>query len=123
MASRHHRPPHNNWFSKYDWLMLKKSVAAAAPMELLKQNMAAVASSSVSIVSNGYKLVGCGSAVPSLQVSNDDLAKVVDTSNEWISVRIRIRNQRVLTDELVHDAELYRTSWHLLDFLKDYIFG
>ncbi|KAL7235141.1 hypothetical protein ACSBR1_018603 [Camellia fascicularis] len=28
--------------------MLKKSVAAAAPMELLKQNMAAVASSSVS---------------------------------------------------------------------------
>ncbi|KAF5940035.1 hypothetical protein HYC85_021202 [Camellia sinensis] len=25
-------------------------------------------------------------------------------------------------DELVHDGELYRTSWHLLHFLKDYIF-
>ncbi|KAL7207308.1 hypothetical protein ACSBR1_029298 [Camellia fascicularis] len=25
-------------------------------------------------------------------------------------------------DELVHEAELYRISWHLLDSLKDYIF-
>ncbi|KAL7224889.1 hypothetical protein ACSBR1_026212 [Camellia fascicularis] len=36
------------------------------------------------LVSKGCKLVGCGSAVPSLQVSNDDLAKVVDTSDEWM---------------------------------------
>ncbi|KAL7224888.1 hypothetical protein ACSBR1_026212 [Camellia fascicularis] len=38
----------------------------------------------VRLVSKGCKLVGCGSAVPSLQVSNDDLAKVVDTSDEWM---------------------------------------
>ncbi|KAF5935714.1 hypothetical protein HYC85_026843 [Camellia sinensis] len=49
------------------------------------------------LVSKGCKLVGCGSAVPSLQVSNDDLAKVVDTSDEWISVRTGIRNRRILT--------------------------
>ncbi|CAK9176084.1 unnamed protein product [Ilex paraguariensis] len=49
------------------------------------------------LVSKGCKLVGCGSAVPNLQVSNDDLAKVVETSDEWISVRTGIRNRRVLT--------------------------
>lgn len=48
------------------------------------------------LVSRGCKLVGCGSAVPSLQISNDDLAKLVDTSDEWISVRTGIRNRRVI---------------------------
>ncbi|KAJ8764220.1 hypothetical protein K2173_005400 [Erythroxylum novogranatense] len=50
-----------------------------------------------SLVSKGCKLVGCGSAVPTLQISNDDLAEFVDTSDEWISVRTGIRNRRVLT--------------------------
>ncbi|XP_031254810.1 3-oxoacyl-[acyl-carrier-protein] synthase 3 A, chloroplastic [Pistacia vera] len=49
------------------------------------------------LVSKGCKLVGCGSAVPSLQVSNDDLAKIVETSDEWISVRTGIHNRRVLS--------------------------
>ncbi|RVX15380.1 3-oxoacyl-[acyl-carrier-protein] synthase 3 A, chloroplastic [Vitis vinifera] len=49
------------------------------------------------IVSKGCKLVGCGSAVPSLQISNDDLAKIVETSDEWISVRTGIHNRRVLS--------------------------
>nr|GMC88581.1 3-oxoacyl-[acyl-carrier-protein] synthase 3 A, chloroplastic-like [Ipomoea batatas] len=45
----------------------------------------------------GCKLVGCGSALPSLSISNDDLAKLVDTNDEWISVRTGIRNRRVLS--------------------------
>ncbi|KAJ6946502.1 3-oxoacyl-[acyl-carrier-protein] synthase 3 A [Populus alba x Populus x berolinensis] len=49
------------------------------------------------LVSKGCKLVGCGSALPSLQISNNDLAKIVDTSDEWISVRTGIRNRRVIT--------------------------
>ncbi|KAL8226942.1 hypothetical protein R6Q57_016774 [Mikania cordata] len=49
------------------------------------------------LVSKGCKLVGCGSAVPHLQISNDDLAKIVDTSDEWISARTGIRNRRILT--------------------------
>ncbi|KAJ7944769.1 3-oxoacyl-[acyl-carrier-protein] synthase [Quillaja saponaria] len=49
------------------------------------------------IVSQGCKLVGCGSAVPSLEISNDDLAKIVDTNDEWISVRTGIRKRRVLS--------------------------
>lgn len=51
-------------------------------------------------VSKGCKLVGCGSAVPSVQISNDDLSKFVDTSDEWISVRTGIRNRRILSGEL-----------------------
>ncbi|GFQ03596.1 3-oxoacyl-[acyl-carrier-protein] synthase 3 a chloroplastic [Phtheirospermum japonicum] len=47
--------------------------------------------------SRGCKLVGCGSAVPSLQISNDDLSKIVDTNDEWISVRTGIRNRRILS--------------------------
>ncbi|GAB4857049.1 Beta-ketoacyl-[acyl-carrier-protein] synthase III A, chloroplastic [Ancistrocladus abbreviatus] len=49
------------------------------------------------LVSKGCKLVGCGSAVPELQVSNDDLAKVVETSDEWISARTGIRKRRILS--------------------------
>ncbi|XP_019162984.1 PREDICTED: 3-oxoacyl-[acyl-carrier-protein] synthase 3 A, chloroplastic-like [Ipomoea nil] len=45
----------------------------------------------------GCKLVGCGSALPSLSISNEDLAKLVDTNDEWISVRTGIRNRRVLS--------------------------
>lgn len=47
-------------------------------------------------VGQGCMLVGCGSAVPNLLISNDDLSKVVETSDEWISVRTGIRNRRVL---------------------------
>ncbi|KAE9587872.1 putative beta-ketoacyl-[acyl-carrier-protein] synthase III [Lupinus albus] len=49
------------------------------------------------LISQGCKLVGCGSAVPSLQISNDDLSKFVDTSDEWISTRTGIRSRRVIS--------------------------
>ncbi|KAL0346036.1 UNVERIFIED_CONTAM: 3-oxoacyl-[acyl-carrier-protein] synthase 3 A, chloroplastic [Sesamum radiatum] len=49
------------------------------------------------LVGKGCKLVGCGSAVPSVKISNDDLSKIVDTSDEWISVRTGIRNRRILS--------------------------
>ncbi|GMY30070.1 3-oxoacyl-[acyl-carrier-protein] synthase 3 A, chloroplastic-like [Fagus crenata] len=49
------------------------------------------------LVSKGCKLVGCGSAVPTLNISNEDLAKIVDTNDEWISVRTGIHNRRVLS--------------------------
>eukprot|EP01018_Ginkgo_biloba_P036795 Gb_19155 [translate_table: standard] len=49
------------------------------------------------VVGRGSKLIGSGSAVPKLVVSNDDLSKVVDTSDEWISVRTGIRNRRILS--------------------------
>ncbi|GFZ01186.1 3-ketoacyl-acyl carrier protein synthase III [Actinidia rufa] len=44
-----------------------------------------------------FPLLNLEYPVPTLQVSNDDLAKIVDTSDEWISVRTGIRNRRVIT--------------------------
>ncbi|KAJ4951666.1 hypothetical protein NE237_028498 [Protea cynaroides] len=51
------------------------------------------------LVTKGCKLVGSGSAVPNLLISNDDLTKIVETSDEWISVRTGIRNRRVLSGD------------------------
>lgn len=51
------------------------------------------------LVSKGCKLVGCGSAVPNLLISNDDLAAIVDTSDEWIATRTGIRKRRVLSGD------------------------
>ncbi|KAK6794807.1 hypothetical protein RDI58_008260 [Solanum bulbocastanum] len=52
----------------------------------------------------GCKLIGCGSAVPSLNVSNDDLAKIVDTNDQWISVRTGIRNRKDSLTDLAAEA-------------------
>lgn len=49
----------------------------------------------------GSKLVGCGSAIPTLSVSNDDLSKIVETSDEWIAARTGIRNRRVLSGNYI----------------------
>lgn len=41
---------------------------------------------------------GTGSYVPSRVVTNDDLAKIVETSDEWISSRSGIRERRIADD-------------------------
>ncbi|CAL5070340.1 unnamed protein product [Urochloa decumbens] len=51
------------------------------------------------VVGMGSKLVGCGSAIPSLSISNDNLSKIVETSDEWIAARTGIRNRRVLSGD------------------------
>ncbi|RAL48466.1 hypothetical protein DM860_005890 [Cuscuta australis] len=62
--------------------------------------MSASASSSSSTAHHhqkGCRIIGCGSAVPSLRLSNHDLSQFVDTNDEWISTRTGIRNRRVLS--------------------------
>jgi len=46
----------------------------------------------------GVTFIGCGAAVPETIVSNDKLAQVVDTSDEWISSRTGIRQRHVSHD-------------------------
>ncbi|HTY12610.1 MAG TPA: beta-ketoacyl-ACP synthase III [Candidatus Omnitrophota bacterium] len=43
-------------------------------------------------------ILGTGSEVPPKIVTNDDLAKIVDTSDEWIRTRSGIRERRVSDD-------------------------
>lgn len=68
------------------------------------------------LANRGCKLVGCGSSVPKLQISNDDLSKMVETSDEWISDRTGIRKRRVLSGQFV---SLYIK---LLERLADLLF-
>lgn len=47
----------------------------------------------------GCVIAGCGKAAPSLRVSNDDLAKIVETDDEWIVSRTGIRARRIATTQ------------------------
>ena len=45
------------------------------------------------------KIAGCGSALPEKVLTNFDLEKKLDTTNEWIMRRVGIRERRVVTQE------------------------
>jgi 3-oxoacyl-[acyl-carrier-protein] synthase III len=50
---------------------------------------------------------GCGAYLPEKVVTNDDLARIVDTSDEWIMERTGIKERRVAADgELTSDLAL-----------------
>ena len=51
---------------------------------------------------SGIKLVGTGSALPVQEVTNFDLEKKVDTSDEWISTRTGISSRHYCTGEENH---------------------
>jgi 3-oxoacyl-[acyl-carrier-protein] synthase III len=44
----------------------------------------------------GVRLIGSGSAIPSRVVTNHDLAKVMDTNDEWIVQRTGIRSRNII---------------------------
>ena len=46
----------------------------------------------------GAKLLGVGAAVPANVVTNADLERLVDTSDEWITTRTGIRARRIVTE-------------------------
>lgn len=70
------------------------------------------------IVGKGSKLIGCGSAIPKMVLSNDDLSKIVDTNDEWISVRTGIRNRRVLSDGETITSLAVKSSQKALEMAK-----
>lgn len=45
------------------------------------------------------KIIGTGSCLPSTVVTNDDLSKIMDTSDEWISSRTGIKERRLAKEE------------------------
>lgn len=47
----------------------------------------------------GCAIIGCGKALPALEVANDDLTALVDTSDEWITSRTGIKTRRICVDE------------------------
>ncbi|MDB5365459.1 MAG: fabH [Rhodospirillales bacterium] len=52
-------------------------------------------------------IVGCGAHLPAKIVTNDDLAKLVDTSDEWIQQRTGIKQRHIAADgELTSDLAI-----------------
>ena len=49
------------------------------------------------------KFLGTGAYVPEEVITNDDLSKLVDTSDEWISQRVGVKERRVSTAETAAD--------------------
>ena len=45
------------------------------------------------------RIIGTGSAVPEQIVTNEDLSKIVETSDEWISSRSGIKERRIAKEE------------------------
>lgn len=58
---------------------------------------------------NGVAIVGTGVALPEKTLTNDDLAKMVDTNDDWITQRTGIHTRRIVEDgtsvrDLARDA-------------------
>lgn len=49
------------------------------------------------------EIIGTGSCVPEKVVTNDELTKIVDTNDEWISTRTGIKERRISTGETTTD--------------------
>jgi len=51
----------------------------------------------------GLKIIGTGRVLPSKAVSNDELAVMIDTNDEWITTRTGIKNRYICTTETLTD--------------------
>ena len=49
------------------------------------------------------KIIGTGSALPRKIVTNEDLSRFLDTSDEWITTRTGIKTRHVISDERLED--------------------
>ena len=55
-------------------------------------------SETASAIPTRSHILGVGFAVPETVVTNDDLAKLMDTSDEWITKRTGIRQRHWITE-------------------------
>ena len=55
---------------------------------------------------NFARIIGTGSYLPSKIVTNLDLEKTLDTTDEWITARTGIKERRIVTDESTCDLAL-----------------
>ncbi|MCL2167952.1 MAG: beta-ketoacyl-ACP synthase 3 [Lentimicrobiaceae bacterium] len=53
------------------------------------------------------KIIGTGSALPSLAVTNEMLSEFLDTNNEWISSRTGISQRRIISTESLLELSVY----------------
>lgn len=63
------------------------------------------------------KIIGLGHYVPELSVSNDDLSKYIETSDEWIYSRTGIKNRHIAINETSYELAA-KASEVALDIAK-----
>lgn len=51
-----------------------------------------------------FQIIGTGSALPACRKTNEDLSRLVDTSDEWITTRTGIRERPIFTTETVTEV-------------------
>ena len=61
-----------------------------------------------------FNIIGTGMYVPENTVTNDDLAKIVDTNDEWIRQRVGIVSRRISTGETTSEMA-YRAALAALE--------
>lgn len=61
------------------------------------------------------KVLGTGFYVPEKVVTNDDLAKMIDTSDEWIVQRVGVRQRHISTGETAADFAVKAAQEALLE--------
>jgi 3-oxoacyl-[acyl-carrier-protein] synthase-3 len=53
-----------------------------------------------------FKILGTGSCLPEFVLNNETLTKMVDTTDEWITLRTGISERRILTKESIKDLSV-----------------
>ena len=61
------------------------------------------------------RIAGTGSHLPDRVVTNDELSKIVDTSDEWIAARTGIRERRIVADGETTGDLAYQASLRALE--------
>ena len=61
------------------------------------------------------RIVGTGSCLPKQVVTNDDLSKIMDTSDEWISSRTGIRERHLVVNETTAEMSAEAAKQALLE--------
>lgn len=62
-----------------------------------------------------FNIIGTGSCYPHRIVTNDDLSKMVDTNDEWISTRTGVKERRICTEESVTELATNAAKNALID--------
>jgi 3-oxoacyl-[acyl-carrier-protein] synthase-3 len=61
------------------------------------------------------RILGTGSALPTLEVPNEALEKFLDTSDEWIRTRTGIQSRHILSDDTLADISILAAQRALED--------
>ena len=60
-------------------------------------------------------ILGTGSYVPEKVLTNDDLAKIVDTNDEWITTRTGIKERRIASEKEATSDLAYEAAKRAID--------